>query len=180
MKYILYILNVILFKIYDLLVNTFKFPRIYEKNLIAYDEYNIILGNIIRIFIVIFQIISISYNIFLIPQFFLKHILYYFNFILLNINDLIANTFKFSPLYEKTLIKYDEYNLILGNIIKIFIVIFQIIILFFNIFLIPQFFLKHILYYFNFILLNINGLMVNTFIFSLLYEKTQIFLVYLF
>jgi len=123
---------------------------------------------------VIFQIIILFFNIFLIPQFFLKHILYYFNFILLNINDLIANTFKFSPLYEKTLIKYDEYNLILGNIIKIFIVIFQIIILFFNIFLIPQFFLKHILYNLNLILFKIYDLLINIFKTNILYNKTLI------
>ena len=72
MKYILYTLNLILFQIYDSLVNIFIIFKFYEKNLLEKiyidNTYHLILINILGILVMIFQFILICYSVFLIPQ----------------------------------------------------------------------------------------------------------------
>ena len=173
LKYILYNFSVILYKIDSLIIDFFNFSHIYEREEIIDENYtnNLILGNIIKIFIIIFQIIIILYDIFLIPQLLLNHILYFLNNVLFKVNNLLS----FSPIYERSLIdeKYSN-NLILENLTKIFIIYYQISNILYGIFLILQIFLKFIIYYFNIIPFKIHHFTVEIFKFSHLYERDLI------
>ena len=139
-------MNFALYEISNFLSNKLAITKFYEKTLIAniYDNKTLypILDNIIGIFIIIFQIFIISYYLFIIPQIFLRYIFKIINFALYEICDFLSNKFTITKFYEKTLIAniYDDKTLnpILDNIKGIFIVIFQIFIFAYIIFLIPQ------------------------------------------
>ncbi len=171
MKYILYNFSVILYKINSLIIDFFNFSHIYEREEIIDENYtnNLILGNIIKIFIIIFQIIIILYDIFLISQLLLNHI--FLNNVLFKINNLLS----FSPIYERSLIdeKYSN-NLFLENLTKMFIMYYQISNILYCIFLIFQILLKFIIYYFNIISFKIHHFTVEIFKFSHLYERDLI------
>ena len=108
LRYILEHLNLILFKINDILINAFMFKKIYEKNLITniYKDkaLNPIITNIKGILIMIFQIIIICYYIFLIPQIFLRFIFEYLNLYLYEVFDLLVNSFKMKIIYKKSFV----------------------------------------------------------------------------
>ena len=186
LRYILEHLNLILYKINDILVNTFIFKKIYEKNLITniYEDktLNPIIANIKGILIMIFQIIIISYYIFLIPQIFLRFILEYLNLYLYKVFDLLVNSFKMKIIYKKTFVTsiYEDktINPIIINIEGILIIIFQIIIISYCIFLIPQIFLRFILEYLNLALYKLYDLLVYSFKMKIIYKKDLIINIY--
>ena len=177
-------MNLILYGIYYILIKIFNCSQLYEKSFIIkfYEDksYNPILVNVIRIFLIIFQIIIICYTIFLIPQFFLKYVLYIINLILFIIYNLLVNIFRINRFYEKSLITdiYDDKTSILANIKGILVIIFQIIIISYIIFLIPQLFLRDILNIMNLILFKIYDFLVNTFVVKKFYEKSLINKIY--
>ena len=182
LKFILKNANLTLYKVNEFLIDKFTNEKIYEKALITNiyeDKYdNPIIVNIKGIFLVIFQIIIICYSIFLITQVFLRFILKILNIILFKIYDFLANTFIIRKYYEQTLISniYDkkEENIIIVNIKGLFIIIFQIIIISYYLFLIPQIILRYLLEYLNLTQFNIYDFLVKIFKTKQFYEKTLI------
>ena len=148
LAYILEILNLIIYHIYFSVNNLFAINRLYEETLITniYDDRtsNLILMNIKLIFICIFQILIIGYTLFLIPLVFFIFILKSLNLILYRIYDILVNIFNTKRFYDANLIDiYNDRgaNPIIVNIKLIFIFIYQIIIICYTVFLIPQIFL---------------------------------------
>lgn len=172
-KFMIFILNFILFIIYKFIIKIFKLYQHCDQvsKPFEFQADNIILDNIALFIDTIYVIILICYNIFLIPHIFVNFILYILNFILFIINNLLFKVFNFSFKYNENLIEDVEDNYILENIKRIFIAIFQILIIFYNIFLIPNYFLNKLLDILIIILSIINDLLVNTFKFTQIYNK---------
>ena len=156
LKKLLFYMDLMLIEIYDTFVDYNDLDNYYDKKYIEGEIDGFIIDNIVLIMNGLYLIILILYSIFLIPHTFLKSILNYFNLLLFKTNYFLVSVFKFSRMYERTLVTNDHIdNLIIGNIIRFFIIIFQIIALFYFIFLIPQVFLKYILYFLNMALENL-------------------------
>jgi hypothetical protein len=166
LKFVFGFLNIILCYIYECLIFIFSYKRIYEKELIT-ETYkdktsNPIIVNIKEIGIFILQIVIIVYYIFLIHQIFLRYILKITNLSLLKIYEVMNNTLKIEKLYEKEFIVniyiYIDVslNIFLVNYYGIIYVIFQIIMIIYSLFLIPQLLLRFILKYLNLSLYKIN------------------------
>ena len=186
LRVVLKYLNLTLYKIYDFLVIQFSLKKIYEKSLIVniYDnkELNPIIANLQGIFIVIIQVIIISYFIFLTSQVMLRFIFENINLILYKINDFLSNKFILKRFYEKILITeiYDDKtkNPIVSNIKGLFIIIFQTIIISYNLFMIPQLILRYILKNLNLLLYEICNFLANMFTIIKFYERTLITNIY--
>ena len=159
---------------------------IYKKDIIintfADKTNNSIITNIKGIFIIIFQIIIISFCFLLIPQLLLRFILENLNLALYKLYDKLNTSFIFKKIYEKNLIAniYGDksINPIITNIKGIFIIIFQIIIISYYIFLIPQIILRYILEFLNLALYKIYDFLVDKFITPKFYMKTLVSNIY--
>ena len=186
LRYILKILNLSLFKIYEVMNTTLNLEKLYEKefidNIYMDKSLNIILVNFYGIINVFFQIIMISYSLFLIPQLLLRFILKYLNLSLYKIHDFLIIQFSFKKIIEKSLISniydYTKLNPIIANIKGIYIAIIQIIIISYFIFLIPQILLRFILENINLILYKINDFLRIKLILKEYYKKTIITEIY--
>ena len=179
-RFIIFFLNYILFKIYTFLVNMFKLYQHYDAK-IEWDEVNnkdVIFDNIYLLFESVFIIILILYNIFIIPQIFLKYIFNFVDFILYKANNLIAyfssRLCELSPVSDYIDDIIFRNNYILGNIIRILKIVYNIIIILYNIILIQQIILDNIFWILNLLLFIIYDLLVNIFTIYRFYEKSSI------
>jgi len=172
--------NIILFKIYNFITTTFDIPKYYDRNginkLNENNEFFLFLI-IKRVLYIIFQLIMICFATFMISQFFMRYIFTFLSFILYKINQILFDILRIKIFYEKTLVinsyEYHETSII-SNIIGIFHIIKQLLIIIYIIFLVPQFLLKYILRFLNLILYNIYEFLSNLFAIKKIYEKDLI------
>ena len=181
MRYIFTFLSFILYKINQILFDILRIKIFYEKTLVInsyeYHEPSII-SNIIGIFHIIKQLLIIIYIIFLVPQFLLKYILRFLNLILYNIYEFLSNLFAIKKIYEKDLItevNADKItNPIIVNLKGIAILIMQIVVIAYYIFLIPQIFLRYIIKMINTFLNTLYEFLINKLKINRPFEKLSI------